>query len=591
VGVRDDREPVGVSGALDLVVIDEVAVDEFQFSGRQPLSIVALFEGSPGRSPLSAVAGSDEVSARVILARGAESESEARSALAAAVSGREIQGVETKELLRSLCRTGEEPPRVVMDLALAEYLIDPGSRSLTLDALVERYLGLELDADEEGQQSLFEGSTQVTIEDLRRRLSAIVTLGPVLRTQLHDRELTDLFDNVELPLVRVLAKMEIAGIAVDRSGLEAINLELRTEVASLLAEIWREVGSEINPNSTQQLAHVLFDQLGLTPSKRTKTGFSTDAQTLERLRGEHRVVELVLKYRELDKLRSTFAEGLLGEIASDGRIHATFHQTVARTGRISSDRPNLHNIPIRTETGRRFREVFVAPPGRTLVVADYSQIELRVIAHLSQDDNLCSALVSGRDLHVQTAAQVFSVPESEVTATQRSRAKMVAYGLAYGMESYGLAQRLAISTAEADEILTAFFQAFPGVRRYMDAAIDEAKSKGYTRTLFGRRRYFTDLHSSNRALRQAAERQAMNAGIQGLAADIFKMALVELDRRLIGLDALIVLQVHDEVLVECASEITAMVEGIVEEALSQAASLSVPLVVEAHHGSSWALAK
>ncbi len=576
---------------LDLVDLEIVAPRDLEFSREAPLSTIALYDGSPGRSPLSAVAGWDGRSGKALVRGESVRSEDLRTAMAAAVDDTAIQGIETKELLRSLLGAGDVVPNVAMDLGLAEYLIDPGSRDLSLSSLAERYLGVDLDSPGEGQRSLFERSESVTVDDLRMRLSAVRALAPRLRTQLSERGLIELFETIELPLIRVLAKMEIAGIAVDRSALEIINIDLRTEVGSLLGEIWSEVGSEINPNSTQQLAHVLFEQLGLTPSKRTKTGFSTDAQTLERLRGEHRVVELVLRYRELEKLRSTFAEGLLSEIGADGRIHATFHQTVARTGRISSDRPNLHNIPIRSESGRRFREVFVAPVGRSLVVADYSQIELRVIAHLSQDENLLAALTSGRDLHVQTAAKVFGVPEGAVTPTQRSRAKMVAYGLAYGMESYGLAQRLAISNAEADEILKSFFQAFPGVRRYMDTAIEDARKVGYTRTSFGRRRYFTDLNSPNRTLRQAAERQAMNAGIQGLAADIFKIALVELDRRLEGLDAFIVLQVHDEVVVECASSDVSTVVTVVEEALSSAAQLSVPLEVEAHCGQSWASAK
>lgn len=350
-------------------------------------------------------------------------------------------------------------------------------------------------------------------------------------------------------------------------------------------------GAELNPNSPKQLGEVLFSRLGLTPGKKNKTGYSTDAQTLERLRDEHPIVELILSYRELDKLRSTFAEGLLSEIAPDGKIHATFHQTVARTGRISSDSPNLHNIPIRSTEGRRFRDAFIADPGSMLVVADYSQIELRVIAHLSGDPNLIQAMTSNQDVHTQTAALVFGVSPEEVNSSQRAKAKMVAYGLAYGMEAFGLGQRLGIPTSEAEEILQSYFAAFPKVRSYMDGAIASARETGFTKTLYGRRRYFADLHSSNRSLRQAAERQAMNAGIQGLAADIFKLALIRLDRALEGRHAATVLQVHDEILVECpASEVEAT-EELVRDAMEGAANLDVPLVVNIAAGRSWSDAK
>jgi DNA polymerase I len=341
---------------------------------------------------------------------------------------------------------------------------------------------------------------------------------------------------------------------------------------------------------------VLYDRLGLTPGRKTKTGFSTDATTLEKLRGQHDIIDALLRYREVEKLRSTYGETLLAEVADDGRIHATFGQTVARTGRLSSDRPNLHNIPVRTEEGRRLRKAFIPADGCRLLVADYDQIELRVIAHVSSDPGLVSAFAEGRDIHRATAARVFGIAPEDVTPAQRNRAKMVSYGLAYGMEAYGLAQRLSIEPHEAQEILDAYFGAFPAVRAYMDQTVADARSRGYTETLFGRRRPLPDLHSPNRNLRMAAERQAMNAGIQGLAADLFKVALVRLDTALEEkhLAARVVLQVHDEVIVEVPRDeepVTGELVPAVMAGVADAAELAVPLEVSATWGDSWADAK
>lgn len=555
------------------------------------LSLTARFAGTPGRSPLLALAVSHASKGTLFTGPWTSDAEIAGRAFGDSPAKLSVRGVALKELLRSMSIEPDSLPKVDIDLSLAEYLLDPGSGELSLAALTSKYLDNGEDSPRDLQSGLFEVDERDIAEALGSELAAIDQLAPLLEKRLEERGLTELYWQIEAPLVRVLAKMEITGIAVDRDALQSINRSLALEVASLLVEIRNLVGTDLNPNSTQQLAQILFKQLGLTPGKRTKTGFSTDAQTLEKLRGAHPVVDLVLRYRELDKLRSTFAEGLLGEIADDGRIHATFHQTVARTGRISSESPNLHNIPIRSEEGKRFREVFVAPPGCQLIVADYSQIELRVIAHLSQDPNLIEAMAGNRDVHTQTAALVFGVEPAEVTSAQRSKAKMVAYGLAYGMEAYGLSQRLGISTPEADEILRSFFQAFPSVRQYMDSTIDEARRTGYTRTLFGRRRYFSDLASPNRSLRLASERQAMNAGIQGLAADIFKIALVKLDEEIQDLPARVVLQVHDEVVVEVEESASEEIVRVVRDTLANAATLSVPLAVNISVGKSWAEAK
>ncbi|MDQ6696917.1 MAG: DNA polymerase, partial [Actinomycetota bacterium] len=338
---------------------------------------------------------------------------------------------------------------------------------------------------------------------------------------------------------------------------------------------------------------ILFDKLQLVPTKKTKTGFSTDAGSLEKLAGQHPIIEHLLRYREVEKLRSTYGEGLLAEVGADNRIHATFNQTVARTGRLSSDAPNLHNIPVRSDQGREFRRVFVPAEGYELLVADYNQIELRCIAHLAEDPGLIAAFDAGDDIHTITAARVFGVDPSDVTPAQRAKAKMVSYGLAYGMESYGLAQRLNIGVPEATEILDAYFVAFPSVKAYMERTVAEARERGYTETLFGRRRPIPELAAGNFRIRQAGERQAMNAGIQGLAADIFKVALIRLDAALAEqeLGSRLILQVHDEVLLEVPPAEHDAAAELTVETLRGAADLRVPLEVNLSFGQSWADAK
>jgi DNA polymerase-1 len=403
----------------------------------------------------------------------------------------------------------------------------------------------------------------------------------------------DLNADIEVPLVRVLARMEILGVGVDEGELRRLRDSLVSRCDELRALIWADADEEFNVNSTVKLREILFDRLGLTPQKKTKTGYSTDAATLEKLIGEHPIIEHLLAYREVEKLRSTYGEGLLAEVAPDGRIHATFNQTVARTGRLSSDAPNLHNIPVRSELGREFRKAFVPAKGFTLLIADYNQIELRCIAHLAEDPGLIGAFESGQDIHNATAARVFGVDPSSVTIDQRSKAKMVSYGLAYGMEAFGLAQRLGVPISEAQQILDAYFEAFPAVHNYMERTVAEARERGYTETLFGRRRQIPELASDNFRIRQAGERQAMNAGIQGLAADIFKVALIRLDRALdaAGGTSRLILQVHDEVICEVPPADLDAVTAIVLEAMSGAFDLRVPLEVNLSSGDSWAAAK
>jgi len=415
-------------------------------------------------------------------------------------------------------------------------------------------------------------------------------LSQAVDSRLEAEGLVTLARDVEIPLTSVLLEMERDGVQIDVERLSEITADLSVESERCLSAIREMAGEDFNPNSSRQLGVILFEKLGLPRGRRTKTGYSTDARVLERLRDAHPIVNAVLGYREVEKLRSTFAEGLKAEIQDDGRIHATYHQMGARTGRISSDRPNLQNIPIRSETGKAFREIFVAAPGYLLIAADYSQIELRVLAHLSGDERLIAALSGGADVHRSVAASVFRVEECEVTPQQRSIAKMVVYGLSFGMEAYGLSQRLGVSTEEAGAILSRFFEAYPVLDAYRSKVVNEARERGYTMTLLGRRRYLPDLNSRNHALRESAQRQAMNAATQGLAADIFKIALIEVARRLEG-GARLVLQVHDEVVVEGPEDAAPEIASVVAESLTGAMTLAVPLVVDVGIGSNWAAAK
>ena len=576
-----------------VALLDRLAV------GAGPVVVAPAWSGEEGRSPLTGLAVVvDGATADVAwLPDAVLTTEEVRTALGALLGagGRPLAAHGAKALMRRLGEDGVDVHVLGVDTMLAAYLLDPAEARYLLGDLLLRYANLELPDDSpasEGQLDLDGGSVPPSLEAGRRALAVDRLVAP-LTAALDVQGLRRLYDDIEVPLVRVLAKMEEVGIAVDRAELEALNAALVTECATLTEQIKEDAGEDFNVNSTLQLRQILFEKLGLTPQKKTKTGFSTDAASLEKLLGQHPIIEHLLRYREVEKLRSTYGEGLLAEVADDGRIHATFNQTVARTGRLSSDAPNLHNIPVRTEGGRAFRRAFVPGPGYELLVADYNQIELRCIAHLAEDPGLIAAFESGSDIHNETAARIFSVPNDEVTTEQRSKAKMVSYGLAYGMEAYGLGQRLGIPTEEAAEILDAYFVAFPSVKAYMEATVAEARERGYTETLFGRRRQIPELSSSNFRIRQAGERQAMNAGIQGLAADIFKVALVALDRALEEREASsrLILQVHDEVVLEVPPAEHDEVAELTRSTLTAAADLRVPLEVNLAFGATWADAK
>ncbi len=554
------------------------------------LALAVRWNGMPGRSDLVAlmlVATEGEEAGLGVLVPGDLLGAVSVVKKLNTVLGRPIVGHHVKEAMRSLLPLGVDVRGLEMDTAVAAYLLDASTGEYELSQLREQTGQLTLDIAEPGE----------TEADLAREAAAeacdVAAMAAGFRRRIESEDMVLLHDEIETPLVRVLAKMEVAGIGIDRGELQSIADSLKDSVARLQEEVQRLAGHEFNVNSTPQLRTVLYEELGLTPGKKTKTGFSTDARTLEILRGAHPIIEALLDYREVEKLRSTYGESLLAEVQPDDRIHASFGQTVARTGRISSDRPNLHNIPVRTELGKQFRRAFVPAPGCAFLVADYDQVELRCIAHLSEDPGLIEAMTSGSDVHRMVAAAVYGIAPEEVTHTQREFCKMVSYGLAYGMEAYGLSQRLNVSVDEAAAIMESYFGAFPRVRQYMDETVTEAKIRGATRTQFGRVRPLPDLHSSNFRVRQAAERQAMNAGIQGLAADIFKLALVRLDGDLeaAGLTSRLVLQVHDEVIVEVAAGEEDEARRLTESALTGAADLKVPLTISVATGASWADAK
>ena len=502
---------------------------------------------------------------------------------------------DAKPMLRSWQSAHQVAPTLTLDTAIAGYLLDPADTSYELSNLIERYTEFELpDAGPaaSGQLDFGENTVDVSVNAGRNALAIDRLINP-LRGAMDAQGLSTLNETIEVPLIAVLARMEAIGVGVDVAELRRLRDHLTSEVDRLRTLIHEDAGEEFNTNSTKQLREILFEKLELTPQKKTKTGYSTDAASLEKLRGTHPIIEHLLDYREVEKLRSTYGEGLLGEVGEGDRIRATFNQTVARTGRLSSDAPNLHNIPVRSEMGREFRKAFVPAPGYELLVADYNQIELRCIAHLAEDPGLIGAFEAGDDIHSATASRIFDVAPEDVTIEQRSKAKMVSYGLAYGMEAYGLSQRLDIPVEEAAEILKAYFEAFPAVRAYMDATVAEARERGYTETLFGRRRKIPELASGNFRIRQAGERQAMNAGIQGLAADIFKVALVNLDEalRANGVQSRLILQVHDEVILEVVPDEHDQMADLTTRVMADAFDLRVPLAVNLAFGPSWAEAK
>ena len=495
----------------------------------------------------------------------------------AAVSGHDL-----KDLARALLDLGHDLTKPAMDTALASYIINPSQRTYGLEEIAERLLGLELvSPDDQADDGMlpFEAGPDVDLEG--RRVEAVRQLVNQLRDDLVERDELGLFLTYELPLVPVLARMEHAGIGVDRAYLEEMGSDLREKIATLEKQIHELAGDPFNVNSTDQLRIILFEQLQLPVLKKTSTGKpSTDASVLQKL--DHPLVTALLEYRELEKLRSTYVDGYLPLIDADGRIRTRFNQMAATTGRLSSDSPNLQNIPVRSESGRTIRRAFIAGEGNEFLVADYSQIELRVLAHMSGDPFLIEAFQSGLDIHTATAARVWGVTPDDVTAEQRRRAKMINFGLLYGMEAFGLADRLGISRDEAREHIDTYFAQFHDVKEYMSSVVTLARNQGYTTTLFGRRRYLPELKSDNFRIRQMGERMALNAPVQGTAADIIKAAMIELDATLREekLATTLLLQIHDELILEVPDDERDVAEKLVVETMEGVAGLDVPLVVD-----------
>ncbi|TDV42584.1 DNA polymerase I [Actinophytocola oryzae] len=504
---------------------------------------------------------------------------------------------DVKPSLHALRHRGWTLDGLATDTQLTAYLVRPGQRSFALDDLVLRYLKRELRVEqqpEERQLSLLdgvEGDDAKIAEGEIVRARAIAELADALATALEETGQTSLLSEIELPLLRVLAELEAVGIAVDTQQLAALEAHFGSRVKHAEQEAFGVIGKEINLGSPKQLQVVLFDELQMPKTKRTKTGYTTDADALTGLfeQTEHPFLAHLLEHRDAMRLKIT-VEGLIKSVSDDGRIHTTYSQTIAATGRLSSLEPNLQNVPIRTDEGRTIRDTFVVGVGfDELMTADYSQIEMRIMAHLSGDSALIEAFQSGFDFHAATAARVFAVEPTEVTGAQRAKIKAMNYGLAYGLSAYGLSQQLRISTDEAKGLMEEYFARFGGVRDYLNEVVARARMDGYTETIFGRRRYLPDLTSDNRQRREMAERMALNAPIQGSAADIIKVAMLNVHRELAqaGLQTRMLLQVHDELVLEVRKSERAEAEALVRKGMGSAYKLDVPLDVSVGFGRSW----
>ena len=458
----------------------------------------------------------------------------------------------------------------IFDTALCAYLLDPTESGYELSRISAKYLG----EVKQGTQAIFE-------------------LFPVLTKRLNDEGMTELLEKIELPLCEVIAHMEHKGFAVDKQALYDYGQQLSVGIYAVQKDIWALAGEEFNINSPKQLGEILIEKLMLPSGKKTKTGWSTNSDVLDSLRGKHEIIDKITDYRQLTKLKSTYADGLIKVIGKDGRIHTSFQMTVTATGRLSSTEPNLQNIPVRTPLGAELRKMFVASYGNVLVDADYSQIELRLLAHISRDETMINAFLSGEDIHSVTASQVFGVPLKDVTKLQRSRAKAVNFGIVYGISAFSLSQDIGVYPNEAKTYIETYLDKYSGVREYMDSIKKKAKDDGYVTTLFGRRRPLPELRAANFNIRSFGERVALNTPIQGTAADIIKLAMVNVHRRMEaeGLQAKLILQIHDELIVECPEVEAETVKRILVEEMENVVSYSVPLDVDAHIGKSWSEAK
>ena len=462
------------------------------------------------------------------------------------------------------------------DADIAGYLLNSTSSEYSIERLCGEY-------SVKYHMDLGENADIVSLHELNARLS----------NELEETGMTNLFYDIELPLTAVLASMEVDGVLIDENGVRDFGVKLKSDLSSLEAEIFRLSGKEFNISSPKQLGDILFEELGLPSKKKTKTGYSTNAEVLEGLRGKHPIIELILQYRQLSKLNSTYVEGLLKVIGDDGRIHSNFKQTETRTGRISSTDPNMQNIPVRTELGKNMRRFFVAKGNNVLLDADYSQIELRILAAVCDDKTMQNAFISGQDIHTTTASQVFDMPIEMVTSSMRRAAKAVNFGIIYGIGAFSLSKDIGVSVAEADKYIKEYLEHYPNVSKYMDETVSFAVQNGYATTIFGRRRYIQELASSNKMLQAFGKRAAMNAPIQGSAADIIKIAMVRVFKKLKEekLDARLILQVHDELIVEASEKDRKRAGEILQAEMENAIKLDVPLTAEVNVGRSWYDAK
>ncbi|HWD01643.1 MAG TPA: DNA polymerase I [Amycolatopsis sp.] len=565
----------------------------------EPVAVAFRATGASVRADLRALAfaASDGEGAYVDVTAMDEADDAALAAWLADGGIRKI-GHDLKVALHAVRARGWTLSGLVMDTALAAYLVRPGQRTFGLDDLALRYLHRELrseSGESDGQLSLLDGGAegleQQEIQEELVKARAIFELAGALGQELEQLGGARLLTDLELPLLEVITELEAAGIAVDVEQLTELEAHYLGRVTQAAEEAYKVIGKQINLGSPKQLQVVLFEELGMPKTKRTKTGYTTDAEALQSLfeKTEHPFLQHMLEHRDASRLRTT-VEGLIKSVADDGRIHTTLQQTIAATGRLSSVDPNLQNIPVRTEEGRRIRDAFVVGEGYAeLMTADYSQIEMRIMAHLSADEGLIEAFNSGEDLHTFVASRAFSVPAEDITPEQRYRVKAMSYGLAYGLSAYGLSQQLRISTEEAKAQMEAYFNRFGGVRDYLQSVVGEAAKTGYTETIFGRRRYLPDLNSDNRQRREMAERMALNAPIQGSAADIIKVAMLNVHRALVEakLRSRVLLQVHDELVLEVAEGERADVEKLVRDGMGSAYDLAVPLEVSVGYGRSW----
>ena len=483
---------------------------------------------------------------------------------------------DVKSTMHRLDELGLAFGEFIFDTALAAYDLNPSQSDYPVSKLATTFLGATVD----------DGDAAACAE-------ALWNLRPVLKAELERNGMTRLYQEIEFPLCGVLYRMECLGIDIDRAQLIQFGEMLTQRIDECEKLIFSYSEEPFNINSTKQLGTLLFEKLGLPPVKKTKTGYSTNADVLEKLKNKHPIIPAIMDYRMLTKLKSTYAEGLLKEIREDGRIHTTFQNLVTATGRLSSTEPNLQNIPVRTDLGAEIRKMFIPKSGHVLVDADYSQIELRVLAHIADDANMCHAFQNGLDIHAVTASQVFGVPVEEVTSLQRRHAKAVNFGIVYGISEFSLSEDIGVSRYEAKEYIESYLANYRGVRAYMKNVVEDAKNRGYTETMFGRRRYIPELKSSNFNVRSGAERMTLNTPIQGTAADLIKLAMIRVDKALRENfpKAKLILQVHDELIVECPEEQAEAVAALVSREMEAVAELKVPLTAEAKFGKSWYEAK